>query len=64
MAAPSAPPQHPRFLQVAAVEVTPISPKTADAYALLYRSLRRQSTPIPSNDPQQPVALLVARLIA
>jgi hypothetical protein len=31
MAAPSAPPQHPRFLQVAAVEVTPISPKTADA---------------------------------
>ncbi len=31
MAAPSAPPQHPRFLPVAAVEVTPISPKTADA---------------------------------
>lgn len=39
-----------RFLAVAAVEVVPIGLETADSYGLLYRSLRQQGTPIPSND--------------
>ena len=39
-----------RFLAVAGVEVVPIGLETADSYGLLYRSLRQQGTPIPSND--------------
>jgi len=36
--------------EAACVEVIPLGLETADSYALLYRSLRRQGTPIPSND--------------
>jgi predicted nucleic acid-binding protein len=39
-----------RFLAVDAVQVIPMGLETADAYGLIYRSLRQQGTPIPSND--------------
>jgi tRNA(fMet)-specific endonuclease VapC len=39
-----------RFLEVESVQVIPLGLETADSYALLYRSLRQQGTPIPSND--------------
>lgn len=39
-----------RFLAVVSVQVIPLGLETADSYALLYRNLRRQETPIPSND--------------
>jgi tRNA(fMet)-specific endonuclease VapC len=39
-----------RFLAVDSVQVIPLGLDTADSYALLYRNLRRQGTPIPSND--------------
>jgi predicted nucleic acid-binding protein len=39
-----------RFLAVATVEVTSIGLETADTYGLLYRGLRQQGMPIPSND--------------
>ena len=38
------------FLAVDSVQVIPMVLETADAYALIYRSLRQQGTPIPSND--------------
>ena len=38
-----------RFLEVESVQVIPLGLETADFYALLYRSLRQQGTPIPSN---------------
>ena len=39
-----------RFLAVDSVQLIPVGLETADAYALIYRSLRQQGTPIPSND--------------
>jgi tRNA(fMet)-specific endonuclease VapC len=39
-----------RFLAVDSVQVIPLGLETADSYALLYRNLRQQGTPIPSND--------------
>jgi predicted nucleic acid-binding protein len=39
-----------RFLAVDSVQVIPLGLDTADSYALLYRNLRQQGRPIPSND--------------
>lgn len=39
-----------RFLASTRVELAPCSLATADAYALIYRDLRRKGQPIPSND--------------
>ena len=39
-----------QFLDCRSVEITSVGLATADAYALVYRSLRRQGRPIPTND--------------
>ena len=39
-----------RFLDASRVELCPVSLATADAYALIYRDLRRKGRPIPTND--------------
>ena len=39
-----------RFLASPRVETVPISPLTADSYALVYAALRRKGLPIPTND--------------
>ena len=39
-----------QFLSQTAVELLPVSPYTAEYYALLMASLRRNGTPLPSND--------------
>lgn len=39
-----------RFLALPAVAITPVGLHTADAYAVIYRSLRLQGRPIPTND--------------
>jgi len=39
-----------RFLTVPRVELSPTTLATADAYALIYRDLRRKGRPIPTND--------------
>ncbi|MEB3259566.1 MAG: PIN domain-containing protein [Cyanobacteriota bacterium] len=39
-----------RFLAIPSVALTPVGLNTADSAALLYRCLRQQGRPIPSND--------------
>jgi tRNA(fMet)-specific endonuclease VapC len=39
-----------RFLDCRQVDIPAVGMATADAYALIYRSLRRQGRPIPTND--------------
>ena len=39
-----------RFLDSPRVEVLPVTPETADSYALVYANLRRKGQPIPTND--------------
>jgi len=39
-----------RFLESPRVEVAPITPQTADSYALVFANLRRKGRPIPTND--------------
>jgi len=39
-----------RFLEHEAVEVVPVADVTADRYSRIALQLRRQGTPIPSND--------------
>ena len=39
-----------RFLDCRRVDIPPVGMETADAYALIYRTLRRQGRPIPTND--------------
>jgi tRNA(fMet)-specific endonuclease VapC len=39
-----------QFLDCCTVAITTVCMATADAYALIYRSLRRQGRPIPTND--------------
>ncbi|MCT4367012.1 MAG: type II toxin-antitoxin system VapC family toxin [Synechococcaceae cyanobacterium MAG-AL2] len=39
-----------QFLASPRVSAMPLTSTTADAYALIYRSLRKRGTPIPTND--------------
>lgn len=39
-----------RFVDSPRVEVVPLTPQTADSYALVYAGLRRKRQPIPTND--------------
>jgi tRNA(fMet)-specific endonuclease VapC len=39
-----------RFLESPRVHMLPVTAQTADSYALVYASLRRKGTPIPTND--------------
>ena len=41
-----------RFLAVDSVQVIPLDLETADSYAMLYRNLRQEGTPIPHRNKQ------------